>query len=313
LRNEAEVPTPTIFHEPWWLKIASGDSYQETVVASGSAIVGRLPYVQLSKLGGQKALIMPPMTHVLGPALTPEVAAHDLTQSLRRYTIVNKLIAQLPRSSHVWFRLHRGCTSTLAFEAAGFVSGLDFTVEIHPEEPAIIWQRMRDKTRNVIRRAQERVEVVETTNHAAFMDFYDDNLRDRGLKNNFDRFTCQNVMQASSERRVGKSLVAKGVDGSWKAAIFTIWDKHVEYYLMSTRSMDCGNGEISLLIWTAIQDAMADGRIFDVDGINNKNMMLLTGFGGQVRSRYSVSKSSHMFRFSHYLKGLTNLKNTVSY
>ena len=304
LADTATIPVPTIFHEPWWLKVASGGLYQEAIVLSGSTVVGRLPYLQLSKLGGQRALVMPPMTHVLGPALAPEVAAHDLTQSLRRFTIASKLIAQLPPSSHVWFRLHHGATNTLAFEAAGYTSGIDFTVEIHPEDPAVIWQKMRDKTRNVIRRAQEKVEVTDTLDFVAFMDFYDQNLRSRSLTNNFDRFICQAVMEACSERRVGKCLVAKGEKGLWKAAIFTVWDDRAEYYLMSTRSTDSGNGEISLLIWTAIQSAMAGGRIFDLDGINGRNMMLLTGFGGQIKSRYIVSKSSTPYRIAHFAKAL---------
>jgi hypothetical protein len=304
LADAGTIPVSTIFHEPWWLKVASGGHYQEAIVTSGSTVVGRLPYLQLSKLGGQKALVMPPMTHVLGPALAPQVAAHDLTQSLRRFTIASELIAQLPASSHVWFRLHHGATNTLAFEAAGYTSGIDFTVEIYPENPAVIWQKMRDKTRNVIRRAQEKVEVGETTDFAAFMDFYDENLRSRGHTNNFDRFICQAVMEACVERRVGKCLVAKGQDGGWKAAICTVWDNRTEYYLMSTRSVDCGNGEISLLIWTAIKSAMAAGRIFDVDGINKKNMMLLTGFGGEVKARFIVSRSSTGYKIVQYVKKL---------
>jgi hypothetical protein len=304
LADAAMIPIPTIFHEPWWLKAASGGLHQEVVVSCGSTVVGRLPYLQLSKPGGQKALVMPPMTHILGPALAYEVAAHDLTRSLRRYTIASELIAQLPASSHVWFRLHHGATSTLAFEAAGFTSSLDFTVEIHPENPAALWQNMRDKTRNVIRRAQEKVEVLETHDSAAFMDFYEENLKSRGRRNRFDRHICQAVMEASVGRRVGKFLVAKGQDGLWKAAIFTVWDSRTEYYLMSSRSPDCGNGEISLLLWTAINSAIAGGRIFDVDGVNKRNMILLTGFGGEVKPRFIVSRSSTSYQIAHYVKTL---------
>jgi len=42
-------------------------------------------------------------------------------------------------------------TDTLAFDAAGLPTSVDFTVELPPASKKAIWRQMRDKTRNVIR------------------------------------------------------------------------------------------------------------------------------------------------------------------
>jgi hypothetical protein len=68
--------------------------------------------------------------------------------------------------------------------------------------------------------------------------------------------------------------------------------------------LDSGNGAISLLIWTAIQHAAALGLTFNTDGLNSKNnLLLLTGFGGVLKPRYFVSKTTEMYQTAQFLKG----------
>lgn len=298
-RVPPRLPTPTIFHESWWLEAASGGTYREAVISSDNRIVARLPYLQLRKPTRQTALIMPPMTHALGPALAADVLDNHSLKSLRSFSLVRQLIAELPRSSYAWFKLHRGTANTLAFEAAGFSSGVEFTVEIAPDSPDALWRRMRDKTRNVIRRAQEQLTVVETFCPAEFVDFYEDNLREKGLRNNYDGQVCRRLVTECLRRGAGRLLVAVDPTGAFKAGVFTIWDDEVEYYFMSTRTLDSGNGATSLLIWSAIQHASLRGLIFDLDGINAKaNLLLLTGFGGTLKPRFFVHRASVAFQMA---------------
>ncbi len=79
----------------------------------------------------------------------------------------------------------------------------------------------------------------------------------------------------------------------------------MEYFLMSTRRMSSGNGAVSLLVWTALTRAAEAGLGFDLDGIiPGSNTLLLTGFGGEVKPRYIVAKSTAVYEFSRYIKGL---------
>ena len=150
----ATPPVATIFHEPWWLSAASDGAYEEAVFTADNRIIGRLPYLRQRKIGWQTALVMPTMTHSLGPSLPLDLPGGERSRSLRRFSICSVLIAQLPQAGHIWFALHRRETETLAFEAAGFSTGVRFTMEIPPNTPDNLWRAMRDKTRNVIRRSQ---------------------------------------------------------------------------------------------------------------------------------------------------------------
>jgi Acetyltransferase (GNAT) domain len=301
--RDAKVPAATIFHEPWWLRAASDDGYEEALFTADGKIVGRLPYLRLRKIGWQTALVMPTMTHVLGPSFAADLPAGERGRSLRRFTVCSELISQLPPAGHIWFALHRQETETLAFEAAGFSTSVRFTVEIAPSEPAILWRDMRDKTRNVIRRAQENLAVQAIDDPELFLDFYEENLRRRGRRNHYDLGASAKLMTACLQRGRGRILFAVDPAGALQAAIFTAWDKDAEYYLMSTRTPDSGNGAISLLIWTALQEAASEGRIFDMDGIDSRtNHLLLTGFGGTLRPRYVVSRTSASFRIAQSVK-----------
>ena len=290
-------PSATLFHEPWWLSAASDGACEEASVTVDGRVVARLPYLRQRKLGRQTTLVMPAMTHVLGPSITPDLPGGDVSRALREFSLCGELIAQLPKASHIWFAMHRKVTDTLPFEAAGFDLGVRFTSEIAPDKQEVLWRRMRDKTRNVIRRAQENL-IVETTDEAAvFFDFYRDNLRRRGHTSNYDLVLCGKVMQACIDRMRGRVLMAVDQAGVMQAAIFTAWDSEAEYYLMSTHAPESGNGATSLLIWTALQAAAAEGRVFDMDGVDtNTNRLLITGFGGAFKPRYIVSTSSRAFQ-----------------
>jgi hypothetical protein len=298
-----KIPVATIFHEPWWLSAASDGAYEEAVVTSDNKIVGRLPYLRLRKFGWQTALVMPAMTHVLGPSLSLDIPGSKHSRSLRRFTFCRELIAQLPTAAHVWFALHRRETEMLAFNAAGFATTARFTVEIAPNPSDIMWRDMRDKTRNVIRRAQESLTVQTIGDPAIFLEFYEENLRKRGQQNNYDVRIYRNVMAACLERSRGRILFAVDAAGLPQAAIFTAWDEEAEYYLMSTRRPESSNGATSLLIWTALQVAASSGRTFDLDGIDTrKNHTFVTGFGGTIRPRYVVSRTSTSFQVAQSLK-----------
>jgi hypothetical protein len=301
----AGLVAPTIFHEEWWLQAASGGTWREAVVETGGAVIGRLPYMTERKALGQTVVVMPTLTHVLGPSLAPDIAATGNARSLRSFTTTTALIKQLPEASLTWFELHRGVTDTLAFEAAGFATGVNFTMDIAPDSSDALWRRMRDKTRNVVRRAQDQLMVSRHMPLAEFLDFYEENLRQRGTRNAFNRDRCEAVIGACLQRGVGRILATFNAQNAPVAAIFTAWDERSEYFRMSTRRPDAANGAISLLIWSALRHAAAMGRNFDVDRVNSRtNLTLLTGFGGTLRPRYFVSRSSMAFDFARRVKGL---------
>jgi hypothetical protein len=308
--TDSKIPThtsaSTIFHEPWWLEIACDGHYREAVVTSDGKAIGRLPYACVSKFSRLTLIGMPNLTHVLGPSFAPQYANPDL-RSLKQLAITRQLIAQLPRAIHTSFRLHAGIHDTLAFNEAGFQTSVNFTVVIPPAPADTIWRQMRDKTRNVIRRAQERHTVGELEDPAQFLDLYEGNLKERGIHNNYDARLCLPLIAGAVQRGVGRMTVARDPMGTEQGAVFTIWDEKAAYYLMSTRAKAAMNGVVNLLIWDAIQHAAAKGLSFDMDMLHVKrgslpNHLLLTGFGGMLAPRFVVSRTSPMVRVAREIR-----------
>lgn len=305
----ALLHVPTIFHEPWWLSAASGGTYEEVTVSSGGLVVGRLPYVR-RRIAGQTILTMPAMTHVLGPALSPDISGSKVQRLSREISLTAALIEQLPRAAHIWFRLHGGTRSTLAFEAAGFSNAANFTVEIQPASGDALWQNVRSKTRNIIRRAGDYYSIITLDEASHFLDFYDSNLRQRSLRNHYNQACCKKVIAACLQHDAGRILAAVNPAGKLEAAVFTVWDHHTEYYFMSTRVPQSLSGASSLLTWTALQEAAAKGRVFDADMIHVvdgklPNLTLLTGYGGDLRPRYHVRRSSAFLQTLRHFRHLS--------
>ena len=289
--------TPTIFHEPWWLDIVSGGRWREARIERDGRLLARMPYIESRNRLGFTMLRPPPLCHALGPAFAADVPADPSARSLRRFTLTAELIAQLPAASHSWFRLHRGLTDSIAFDGAGFASAVDFTTEIAAAAPETIWRGMRDKTRNVIRRAEQALTVTRHTDPRGFVAFYEANLRARGKRNHRPARMLENLIAAALTRGTGRLLLAHDRHGDPAAGIFTVWNGEQEHYLLSTRNARAGNGGIALLMWQAIQSAARAGRTFDTDGLRvGENHLLVTGLGGIIRPRLAVERLSLGYR-----------------
>ncbi len=280
--------TPTVFHESWWLTAASGGDYGEVSVSAGGRIVGRLPYFLHRMPAFCQLCTMPNLTHFLGPAIDAGEGA-PANRALKHDGILRELLSRLPPHTGFYQKLHRSIVDTLVFQDLGYRTTVQFTYEIAPGAPADIWAGMRDKTRNVIRRAEEKYAVVTLHDPAEFSAIYDRNLVARGMSNYYHRIVP--VCAASLQRDAGRIIAARDKQGRVAAAIFYVWDERTAYYLLSTRNDIASNSAVSLLIWHAIQDTLNRGLLFDFDGVATPGSRLFyTGFGGQVAPRYIVSR-----------------------
>ncbi len=294
------------------MEIVCNGAYGETSVAIDGVVIGRLPYKIRKKTHGLTVIGMPTMTHVLGPAIDESAGGNTLRRQVKNLGVTAKLLEQLPSCSHISFRLHGDVPDTLAFDAAGFENGVDYTVEIPPDSKEALWRQMRDKTRNVIRRAQEGLTVTESENAEEFLWFYENNLN---AQNRYPMETSSKLVNNCISRRVGRILFARDSFGDIKAAVFCVWDARREYYFMSTRSDDAPGGAVSVLIWEAIQHAAAKGLIFDMYGVHVvgnslPNIHLVTGFGGALKTRLTVRKSSRIAQIGRDLKSILKINRS---
>jgi Acetyltransferase (GNAT) domain len=285
---------PTVCHEPWWLNAASGGRYEEVTVNSGGRTVGRLPFVRRQSFGFT-ICEAPELTHCLGPAVD-EGNGRTVSRNLRRGEITRELIEKLPSFAYFTQWLHRGVPDALPFVQHDFTVEADFTYEVAPDPEQAIWRNMRDKTRNLIRYAHEQTELVDLE-PAAFSALYDAKLQRKGQSfNKMIKSNSHLVFEAALSRGQGRLLAARDEAGTILAAIFYVWDASVTYYMLTTRAPGTHNGAVSRLIWEAMRESAAQGRIFDLGGIGTAGSVLFyIGFGGEVRPRYVVHRLNPVF------------------
>jgi hypothetical protein len=299
---------PTIFHEDWWLEAATGGQFEVAEVAAGGRIVGRLPFYKTKRFG-LTLIRMPELTYFLGPAID-EGAGSPNTRFLKRLHITRELLERLPRASWQYVKCHGGVTEVIAFQSLGFRTYVQFTHELAPQPVSVLWQQMRNKTRNVIRRAEERFSVTELGDPFEFLHFFERNLKLEGQINGLDWTLCRKILSASLYRRRGRILAARDNRNQIVAANFCVWDEISSFYLMSTRSRDSGNNANALLIWEAIKESARRGLIFDFAGLGNKGSILLySGFGSRPCSRFAALRARPIARMIYELKCLAAPEN----
>lgn len=293
---------PTIFHEPWWLQLVSRGACEEVEVRRHGQVVGRLPY-WIARRRLLRTSVMPELTHALGPAVD-EGSGSINTRTLRRLDIVKELIAQLPKLSLFSQVCHRGIADVLAFQACGFDTSVHFSSEIAPAPEAQLWAAMRDKTRNVIRRAEERERVEELHDAELFRHFYADNLAGRSCPSYFDLDLIAPLFEACRARSQGRMLMCRDDRGRPVAAVFYVWDRATLWYFLSTRDPAAGdNGAVSLLVWEAIREAARRGLVFDFDGVSSEgSARFFAGFGGRIAPRYAVRRATSGYELARRLK-----------
>ncbi|MGF9566544.1 hypothetical protein [Neorhizobium sp. JUb45] len=294
---------PTIFHEPWWLDIATKGTVDYVEVTDGGRVVGRMPYIVTTRFGLSSSN-MPTLTHFLGPGINDGTGSAP-NRFIKRHSIARELIKKLPPLSAFRQKMHRGVNDTLSFQAEGFNVGVQFTFEVHPAPATVMWKAMRDKTRNVIRRAEETLNVEVSVDPGIYFDLTTKNLKAANADSNVDLDVCEKIVVKALDLGRGRIWVARDKNGDAKSAIFCAWDSTTFYYIMSTRASDSGNGAIPLLLWHAMKSAASMELVFDFDGIGSAGAVLLyAGFGGNVVPRYIVGRSSMTYRLLRQIRRL---------
>ncbi len=299
----ASLVPDSIFHERWWLSAVSQGHEQEATVTNGDQVVGRLPYI-IARNAGLTMVRMPPFTHVLGPVVDPG-AGKPQTKLLRRLSIVRDLLNQLPRFHYFKQAMAATTIDGLAFQDCGFEITQQYTFQIDcRRDPKDLWQDMHSKTRQHIRRAEEKFLISNEDDPDNFVRFYKANLQSRGIKNRTDFSSFRDLFGECRLRDRGEIISASWPDGTPTAMIFLVWDRNTMYYLLSTRAADAGdNGSVNLLIWSAIQRAHNFGLVLDLDGvISSGTARFLGGFGGRPEIRLIAQRSSLMYSALRYGK-----------
>jgi hypothetical protein len=287
--------TPTVFHEEWWLDAATDGEFAVAEVSSGGRVTGRLPYAARKRYG-IRGIWTPPLTYFLGPGINAGEGS-SVNRFLKQLDIHRELIDKLPRSSWQCIRCHGGVTDVIAFQERLFRTYAQFTHLIEPAPIDILWKRMRDKTRNVIRRANEQLTICDLDDPDEFIHVHEQNLERKGERNSLDLAACRRLLRATHARGRGRMIAARNGKNEIVAANFCAWDARTSFYILCTRSEIAGNGASSLLLWEAIKHAVGKNLVFDFAGMGTPGSILLySGFGATVCPRYVAVRATGLGR-----------------
>ena len=292
----------TIFHEEWWLDAVAPGRWRETSASRGGRVVGYMRYVE-RMMGKLTICEMPQITRVLGPVINPE---GDKTESRLRFghSVLQELLETIAAHDHVEMTLEPSFDNLSAFLSAGFDVRIMPTLLLDCRRSVDdLWAGLRDKTRNLARRASERLTVQEVTDADAFVAFYLANLR--GEPSYFDLCLPPRIYEAAVARGQAKILSATDETDTVHAAVFFIWDDQKAYYYLSTRDSDIADiGAVTLLMWEGIKIAQRLGLEFDFDGVtSDARYKFMSAFGGEPATRFMVSRSTASFDTQKNLRG----------
>jgi hypothetical protein len=296
----------SIFQQSWWLDCVTQGQCDEVTVKNGGRTVGWLPYV-VKRRWGFAVSDMPLLTHTLGPIIHAGVGRPN-TQLLNRFTITTELLRQLPKLAYFRQVLAPGNSEALAYQSYGCHVKCQFTFIADCCDIDAEWVSMRDKTRNLIRRSREKNIVSADADPEEFLRFYDANCRARGQINRYQTPTTKQLLGLCVARDQGKIILLRDQKyGAINAGVFVVWDDSHMYFLMSTRATGTADsGAVSLLVWSAMNEAHRRGVSFDFDGVSSMSTFrFLSGFGGAVASRFAVEKFAWAYHSLDKLRALT--------
>ncbi|WP_042338702.1 GNAT family N-acetyltransferase [Paraburkholderia ferrariae] len=292
----------SLFHEPWWLDIATQGNWALATVRHNHEVIGEMPYT-LTRKHLWRVSHLPPLTRTLGPVI-PAVTGSASRQTRHRLDVTGQLIDQLPHCDSFFQVLDPRIGDALAFALRGFTVSARYTFRIGAQASAEeAWTRLDSKTRNVIRSASRELTIAPVATPREFLSFYEANLAARSRTNAYGAGVMRQLVNAFVERGAGTLLGAYTDGARLVAAIGLVWDQQAMYYLLSTRVQDAHCGSISLLLWNGILRALEHKLTFDFDGFSSPaTFSFLNGFGATLTQRLGIERLSTFYLLTRTLK-----------
>lgn len=290
-------PTNSIFQEAWWLDAVAPGRWEVVEVRDGGGLKAWMPLVFMDAPGGLKRCDTPPLTQTLGPWLAPQATPKYWKALGKHQSVLGTLIEQLPQVDLFRQNLHWSVPTAMPFAQAGYDLRLAYTYVI--EDLSRAWDTLSDERRRVIRRAREKLEVVETDDPEQFWRLNMLTYARRGVRPPYSRelfFRLDAACAANDARRI---FLARDENDD-HAAVYLVHNKQSAWYLAGgadpalTRA-----GGTSLALWHAIEFAAQHSQVFDFEGSMMPGIEhFFRSFGGTQMPYVGVSKRSGKMRLA---------------
>ncbi|MBB2170957.1 GNAT family N-acetyltransferase [Gluconacetobacter asukensis] len=299
--RNAKHPDP--FNEEWWMDAATNGNFEILEIRHAGVLRLSMPLF-LSKRMGFTCIGMPIYTRTLGPTFyLPPSKPFKHAQNVRN--LIEELVGRLPRHDSIRIRLPPGDESTFGFSLQDFSCEEQFTFRVpYPSDIQAIWKNCDQKTRNVIRSAQQQVSVEYGYDFSDFVRLSLLNKSEKENKNDFQ--TMERIFNAARARNQAVIVTARNRDGKSVAAVIIVWGAVNAYFWQSARDLSCGVGGVNaLLLWKSIELADRMGLTFDFDSYGSvSSAKFLAGFGLSPLVRTEVSRQIVPYKLFKLANGM---------
>jgi len=293
-------PSLTIFEEDWWLIAATAGKVDRVEIRWDNVLVGTLDYHVTTRLGIRR-IVLPPFTRLLAPRLNaPGRKPVSILDNNTR--IIREMFQRLGRFDLYRTRLPSDQALVLPFQfnqafstfSASFVSPAVDRVEN-------VLAGMHQKTRNVIRQANDRIIFESHQDIDRFRRICVDG--HRGNDQN-DYAVLDRLWREITARHRGTIISAMDHSRKDIAACAVIWDANTAYYWLSARTEDVLAKKANpALFFEALGLAKKKSLDFDADGYGSLAAgRFLAHFGLPVTFRAVVEKRGQAYRLLKPIK-----------
>src|SRR5579863_2384250 len=298
-RRSAEHP---VYLQPWFTDIAGqGSQTKKISVYEGDQLAGSLTICMTRNSFGMKQAYNLPWARAAGPMI------YEMSRN-RRSEIVSRLIKQLPANVSYFLTLSSE-SDFRQFLSEGFVPDLEDNYIIATKAASVLENSFSKMTKRHLKQAQGQLTISSLTS-SEFIEIYERDLAHRRRKSYAPLEIAHQILDEGLRRGQASILCARRRDnGEIEAAVACLCDDTSYYYWMTTRRVPTDGqeksfqGAVKLLLWSAIQDALAKGLVFDFDGVPTGDprkkaglARLYEGMGAQPSVRYKVKRGTRLER-----------------
>ncbi len=282
-----------LFQEPWWLDLTARGEWDEVRIENAGQVIARLPY-RILRRHGVRVLTQPPLTPYLGPWYRPSTAKAGSQFSERRQ-LTAELLAKLPKAPLFSQNQWPGITDCLPFLWEGFSEQIGYThwLENLPDTDGL-WRGFLEPTRREIRKAEKRVELIESDDVDLLCHLHERAFTQRGISAPRRREVVRRVSEGALRAGHARLVFARDDQQNMHAAALVVFDMRSAHYLLGgSDARFRTSGAASLILWDAIRFASSRCAIFDFEGSMQESIArFFRGFNSRPLPVFHLTKAS---------------------
>lgn len=294
------MPACPIFQQAWWLDIVckSGEWKLLSAKNKQGEILGTLPYF-ITRIAGMRLIRTPPFTPYLGVWLDYSKCSGSLA---KRYGFENEVIAdlvkQLPKVAS-YHQVHpEQLQNWLPFYWLGYRQTTRYTYIFEELNPVRIWEGMKDKTRNLIRKARRLgLSVRQENDLEKFLVLQAKTFARQGISLRQDADIFRSLHEEIHRRGQGAIYFAEDESGIAHAALYLVWDAETAYcWQLGADTELRKSGAVQLLLWHSIEAASQKVRRYNFEGSILPHIEpVFRAFGAERKAVFQIRKFGNRF------------------